>query len=68
MQISIYVEVDYGFKLRLSALNSTKTAYSSFLFDAAKFFSRFAFGIRRGDPATRNLSSDKFSCQIYLKV
>ena len=37
-----------------------------FLFDADKFFSRYSFSIRRGDP--RNPSSDRFSCQIYLKV
>ncbi|KAN0087368.1 Rad9 domain containing protein [Elaphomyces granulatus] len=37
-----------------------------FLFDADKFFSRYSFSIRRGDP--RNPSSDRFSCQIYLKA
>ncbi|KAN0076474.1 Rad9 domain containing protein [Elaphomyces granulatus] len=62
---SVSIEAEYD-QLRLSALNSTKTAYSSFLFDANKFFSRFSFSIRRGDP--RNPSSDRFSCQIYLKA
>jgi len=46
----------------------TKTAYASFVFDADKFFEKFSFSIRKNDPAARKISSDRFSCQIYLKV
>ena len=55
-------------KLRLSALNSTKTGYSAFVFEADKFFENYSFIINKDGPASRNVRSDRFCCQIYLKV
>ncbi|KAL4917314.1 Rad9-domain-containing protein [Aspergillus aurantiobrunneus] len=48
--------------LRLSALNSSKTAYSAFVFEAESFFERYGFGLG-GDTG-----AGKFSCQVYLKA
>ncbi|KAL1968605.1 hypothetical protein VTN77DRAFT_1815 [Rasamsonia byssochlamydoides] len=65
---SVSIEAEYDL-LRLSALNTTKTAYAAFVFDADKFFSRFSFSLRRNtNVAARNQSADRFSCQIYLKA
>jgi cell cycle checkpoint control protein RAD9A len=56
-------------KLRLSALNTTKTGYASFVFDADKFFSRFSFSLRRNKNTAAGIQAgDRFACQIYLKV
>lgn len=55
-------------KLRLSALNSTKTGYSAFVFEADKYFENYSFVISKEGPASRNVRSDRFCCQIYLKV
>ncbi|KAL4931338.1 putative DNA repair protein rad9 [Aspergillus undulatus] len=44
--------------LRLSALNSSKTAYASFVFDPETFFETYVFGYSAG----------KFSCQLLLKA
>ncbi|KAL2002660.1 hypothetical protein VTN02DRAFT_6270 [Thermoascus thermophilus] len=64
---SVSIEAEYDL-LRLSALNLTKTAYASFVFDADKFFEKFSFGIKKNDPASRMISSDRFACKIYLKA
>lgn len=51
-------------QLRLSVLNSSKTAYSAFVFDADSFFESYSFGAASG----RSSNPDKFCCEIYLKV
>lgn len=55
-------------QLRLSALNSTKTAYSSFALDADAFFEDYSFSIGRDASTSGNVRPDRFCCQIYLKV
>ncbi|KAL4944582.1 hypothetical protein BDV06DRAFT_220100 [Aspergillus oleicola] len=44
--------------LRLSALNSSKTAFAAFVFEPETFFERYDFYYTNG----------KFSCQVYLKA
>ncbi|KAL1992169.1 hypothetical protein VTN49DRAFT_4201 [Thermomyces lanuginosus] len=57
---NVSLEAEYD-QLRLSTLNSSKTAYASFVFDSTKFFSAYSFSLpRRG--------SGRFSCQLYLKA
>ncbi|PGH16662.1 hypothetical protein AJ79_01534 [Helicocarpus griseus UAMH5409] len=56
--------------LRFSALNSTKSAYASFKFDALTFFSQYTLaGLRRNasGSAARNVA-DKLTCQMYIKA
>ena len=55
-------------KLRLSALNSTKTAYTAFVLDASEFFDEYSFTVGRGNATAKNAHPDRFCCQIYLKV
>lgn len=62
-------------QLRLSALNSTKTAFASFACDKEVFFEAYSFNVRRGSRASyqhqstgSSASGDRFYCQIYLKV
>ncbi|RDW90758.1 putative DNA repair protein rad9 [Aspergillus mulundensis] len=54
-------EAEYDL-LRLSALNTSKTAYSSFVFQAENFFEAYQFGI------SNNVGSRKFNCEVYLKA
>ncbi|KAF4544982.1 DNA repair protein Rad9 [Lasiodiplodia theobromae] len=49
-------------KLSLTALNSSKSAYASFAFDASKFFSSYSFA-----PAAANVDG-RFTCRIYNKA
>ncbi|KAF9893882.1 hypothetical protein FE257_010052 [Aspergillus nanangensis] len=60
---TVAIEAEFDL-LRLSVLNSSKTAYSAFVFDADSFFETYAFGISGG----RNARPDKFACQLYLKA
>ncbi|KKZ66664.1 hypothetical protein EMCG_00227 [[Emmonsia] crescens] len=66
---SVSIEAEKSF-LRFSALNSTKSAYASFKFDASTFFSQYMFvGLRRtaSGPEARSVA-DKLTCQIYIKA
>ncbi|KAG2413670.1 hypothetical protein HFD88_002859 [Aspergillus terreus] len=60
---TVAIEAEYDV-LRLSVLNSSKTAYSAFVFDSDSFFESFSFGVASG----RNPHPDKFCCEIYLKA
>ncbi|KAL2872383.1 putative DNA repair protein rad9 [Aspergillus lucknowensis] len=53
--------------LRLSALNSSKTAYAAFAFESDSFFESYTFepDTNAGGSRTRG---GKFSCQVYLKT
>lgn len=51
--------------LRLSVINSSKTAYAAFVFDGASFFTTYSFS---HDGQSENVWSDRFCCQVYLKV
>ncbi|KAL3474876.1 Rad9-domain-containing protein [Aspergillus californicus] len=52
--------------LRLSALNSSKTAYAAFIFAENKFFENYEFSSRRRN--TDEFRPEKFSCQVYIKA
>ncbi|KAL4897852.1 DNA repair protein rad9 [Aspergillus ambiguus] len=60
---TVGIEAEYDM-LRLSVLNSSKTAYTAFVFDADSFFENYSFGAASG----RNPRPDKFCCEIYLKA
>ncbi|KAF7587266.1 hypothetical protein BBP40_007505 [Aspergillus hancockii] len=64
---TVAIEAEYDL-LRLSVLNTTKTAYSAFVFDADSFFESFAFSMPRDSRASRNPRPDRFCCQLYLKA
>lgn len=49
-------------------LNSTKTAYSAFVFEADGFFESYSFGRVRNGSSSRTAHPDKFSCQVLIKV
>ncbi|GIJ88725.1 hypothetical protein Asppvi_007652 [Aspergillus pseudoviridinutans] len=51
--------------LRLSVINSSKTAYAAFVLDGASFFTTYSFS---HNGQSENIRSDRFSCQIYLKA
>lgn len=55
-------------KLRLSALNSTKTAFASFACPKEPFFEAYSFDVRRDGQSSRQQGPDRFYCQILLKV
>ena len=56
------------FQIRLSTLNTAKTAYASFVLDSGKFFSKYNFSARGGQQSSGQRHVDKFACQMYLKV
>ncbi|KAL4785157.1 Rad9-domain-containing protein [Aspergillus varians] len=58
---AVGIEAENGL-LRLSALNSSKTAYSAFVFEPESFFERYNFA------GSLSSSTGKFSCQVYLKA
>ncbi|KAE8351092.1 Rad9-domain-containing protein [Aspergillus coremiiformis] len=60
---TVAIEAEFDL-LRLSVLNSTKTAYSAFVFEADRFFESYSFDMPR---ASRNARSERFCCQLYLK-
>ncbi|KAL4997008.1 Rad9-domain-containing protein [Aspergillus recurvatus] len=59
---TVGIEAEYDL-LRLSALNSSKTAYSAFVFEAENFFEAYEFGM-----GGNNIGPRKFSCEVYLKA
>lgn len=58
------------FKLRLSALNSTKTAYSAFVLEADSFFENYSFSPSRdtSSASSSNRRPYRFCCKIFLRV
>lgn len=62
MRLVSQAAADFLFQLSLTALNSSKSAYASFAFDASKFFSSYSFA-----PAAANVDG-RFTCRIYNKV
>lgn len=52
-------------QLRLSALNSTKTAFASFACAREVFFEAYSFTVRRSAAGN---GGDRFYCQILIKV
>ncbi|OJI86170.1 hypothetical protein ASPTUDRAFT_115334 [Aspergillus tubingensis CBS 134.48] len=63
--VAIEAEIDL---LRLSVLNSTKTAYSAFIFEADSFFESYSFGRVRNGSSFRTAHPEKFSCQVLIKA
>ncbi|KAE8372730.1 Rad9-domain-containing protein [Aspergillus bertholletiae] len=62
---TVAIEAEYDL-LRLSVLNSTKTAYAAFVFEADGFFESYSFDMpwdsrKAGRP-------DRFCCQLYIKA
>ena len=56
-------------QLRLSALNSTKTAFASFVCEKELFFEAYSFNVRRDiRSSSGSTAGDRFYCQILLKV
>ncbi|KKK15089.1 DNA repair protein [Aspergillus rambellii] len=64
---TVSIEAEYDL-LRLSTLNTSKTAYSAFAFGADSFFESYSFGIVRNVGNSRSLRPNKFTCQVYLKA
>ncbi|KAL2834404.1 Rad9-domain-containing protein [Aspergillus cavernicola] len=66
---AVAIEAEYNL-LRLSALNSSKTAYSAFIFEADSFFEKYDFGLGRdsGPSQSRSSRAEKFSCQVYIRA
>ncbi|KAJ5172639.1 Rad9/Ddc1 [Penicillium capsulatum] len=54
--------------LRLSALNSTKTAFASFACLKESFFEAYSFDVQRNDRSSHQQGPERFYCQIYLKA
>ncbi|KAJ5543687.1 Rad9/DDC1 [Penicillium frequentans] len=55
--------------LRLSALNSTKTAFASFVCDREEFFQKYDFSVSRSNGYSfHGQGGDRFYCQILLKA
>ena len=58
-------------KLRLSALNSTKTAFASFVCEKDVFFESYSFQVRNDGRASfqnQNQGQERFYCQILIRV
>lgn len=56
-------------QLRLSALNSTKTAFASFVCEREPFFESYEFTLGMANRASfQSQGGDRFYCQILLKV
>ncbi|KAF3491455.1 DNA repair protein rad9 [Arthroderma uncinatum] len=60
--VSIEAESD---SLRFSTLNTTKSGYASYKFDATSFFAQYSYSASRNKDKT---GRDKVSCQIYIKA
>ncbi|KAJ5725528.1 Rad9/Ddc1 [Penicillium malachiteum] len=55
--------------LRLSALNTTKTAFASFVCEKDAFFESYEFSINRSNRTSfQSQGGDRFDCQILLKA
>ncbi|KAF5857719.1 hypothetical protein ETB97_005391 [Aspergillus alliaceus] len=61
---TVAIEAEFD-QLRLSVLNSTKTAYAAFLFEADVFFESYSFDMPK---ASGNVRSDRYCFQLYLKA
>ncbi|KAL6234623.1 hypothetical protein BDW75DRAFT_160531 [Aspergillus navahoensis] len=59
---TVGIEAEYDL-FRLSALNSSRTAYSAFVFEAENFFEVYEFRM-----SGNNIGPRKFSCEVYLKA
>ncbi|OQE32335.1 hypothetical protein PENSTE_c001G03715 [Penicillium steckii] len=58
-------------KLRLSALNSTKTAFASFVCEKDVFFESYSFQVRNDGRASfqnQNQGQERFYCQILIRA
>ncbi|KAJ5604737.1 Rad9/Ddc1 [Penicillium lagena] len=71
---TVAIEAEHDL-LRLSAINSTKTAYAAFAFARELFFEAYAFSTdgnsraaRHHQSTTSSAPSDRFCCQIYIKA
>ncbi|KAE8329048.1 Rad9-domain-containing protein [Aspergillus sergii] len=64
---TVAIEAEFDL-LRLSVLNSTKTAYAAFVFEADTFFESYSFDMPRGSRASRTGRPDRFCCQLYIKA
>ncbi|KAJ5112458.1 Rad9/DDC1 [Penicillium argentinense] len=67
---TVAIEAEHD-RLRLSALNSTKTAFASFVCEKEAFFESYSFNVRR-DSRSRYESpsedSERFYCQILIRA
>ncbi|KAJ5907537.1 Rad9/Ddc1 [Penicillium taxi] len=54
--------------LRLSALNSTKTAFASFVCARESFFEAYSFSVQRDGQSQYRNYPDRFHCQVLLKA
>ncbi|KAE8364889.1 Rad9-domain-containing protein [Aspergillus caelatus] len=64
---TVAIEAEFDL-LRLSVLNSTKTAYAAFVLEADTFFESYSFDMPRGSRASRTGRPDRFCCQLYIKA
>ncbi|KAJ5569730.1 uncharacterized protein N7459_009160 [Penicillium hispanicum] len=65
---TVAIEAEHDL-LRLSALNSTKTAFASFVCEKEQFFESYSFSMRRdGRSSYQSQGRDRFYCQILLKA
>ncbi|EEA20995.1 hypothetical protein TMatcc_000999 [Talaromyces marneffei ATCC 18224] len=64
---SVSIEAEYDL-LRLSTLNTAKTAYASFVLDSSKFFFKYSFSARGAQQSSGQRYVDKFACQMYIKA
>ncbi|KAJ5896361.1 uncharacterized protein N7473_005760 [Penicillium subrubescens] len=61
---TVAIEAEHDL-LRLSALNSTKTAFASFACEREVFFEAYSFTVRRSAASN---GGDRFYCQILIKA
>ncbi|KAJ5133411.1 hypothetical protein N7448_001560 [Penicillium atrosanguineum] len=65
---TVAIEAEHDL-LRLSALNSTKTAFASFVCEKEVFFETYAFNVRKDiRSSSGSTAGDRFYCQILLKT
>ncbi|OQD75386.1 hypothetical protein PENDEC_c007G06151 [Penicillium decumbens] len=64
---TVAIEAEHDL-LRLSALNSTKTAFASFVCEKESFFEAYSFNVRKNVRSSNGTAGDRFYCQILLKA
>ncbi|KAJ6108536.1 Rad9/Ddc1 [Penicillium sp. IBT 18751x] len=65
---TVAIEAEHDL-LRLSALNSTKTAFASFVCEKELFFEAYSFNARKDIRSSSSTTAgDRFYCQILLKA
>ncbi|KAJ5408066.1 Rad9/Ddc1 [Penicillium cosmopolitanum] len=67
---TVAIEAEHSV-LRLSALNSTKTAFASFVCEKDSFFESYSFQAHadgRGSYQTQSQGSERFFCQILIRA